>query len=308
MEAERSAFLQRVAELEAHNRLLTEAAIERERRLQELGCELTEARIEIATIGPENARLGAERDFLASRMAELKAHNRMVRPIRTALQREEHPDPLLIIRRQLGYVIRRLIIAKHNPIDVVYIGGNIAQHSPPPPPGARVLYVVDPSEAGEGCDSNVGIPDPEREGSTLVIYATIDFLSRWTRLEEDLDRCLDTRRGQIIIVLIVPGFRPLEFATHSYLLSILASSFPTWKFMTRLEVYDTPELPGPVAKRPLLQSMRLLTGDVWRMLKRNWLLISGGGNEPPARFSALVISVEPPGRAPRQAAMPTPSS
>ena len=78
----------RVAELEPHNRLLTEAATQRARQAQDLERVLTETRIELATVAPENARLRAEREFLGGRMAELEAHNRLL--TETAIERAQH--------------------------------------------------------------------------------------------------------------------------------------------------------------------------------------------------------------------------
>jgi len=304
--AERDVLAGEKAKLDAHNRQLAEAADARERRLQDLEDELNTARIELATIGPDHARHQAERNVLAGEMAELKAHNRLLteaaltreRRLQVleeelskaqALQREKSPDPLLIMRRQLGYLIGRLITAKQSPVDVVYVGHDVARHAPPPPPAARVIQIVG---AGEEGDFGIKVPAPGNGATTLVIYAMIDVLFRWTRLDEDLERYLDAWR-HVGIALIVPGFQVVEFATHSYLLSILASSFPARKFTTTLEVFEAPQPLRPVPKGPLLQLLQLARHEAWPMLKRNWFVVSGGGGEPPARFSALVISVKP---------------
>jgi len=82
----------RVAELEPHNRLLTEAATQRARQAQDLERVLTETRIELATVAPENARLRAEREFLGGRMAELEAHNRLL--TEAATERARQPQDL----------------------------------------------------------------------------------------------------------------------------------------------------------------------------------------------------------------------
>ena len=78
LQAERDFFSDRMADLEAHNRLLTKAAIESELKVQKLERELTQARIEIATLGPDNVRLQAEHAFFAGRLAELEAHNELM--------------------------------------------------------------------------------------------------------------------------------------------------------------------------------------------------------------------------------------
>jgi hypothetical protein len=324
--AERAAYLRRIADLESHNRLLTEAAVERERRLQAVEAELKAVRIEIATIRPDNVRHKAERDALAGETAGLKAHNRLLtdtavererrlkvleaelrkaraeikandrplRPLWTALQPEPQPDPLFVVRRQLGHVVDRVIGAKQRPVDVVYIGGDIAKHAPPPLPAARVIQLIDPTDLVAGRDFYIRIPVPGNRASTLVIYALVDFFSRWARLEDDLERYFDAWQ-HVGIVLVVPGFEVVEFATHSYLLSILASAFPARKFTARLEAFEAPQPLRQVPKRPVLQRLQLATDAAWRMAKRNWLLVFGGGSKPPARFSALVISIKPRG-------------
>jgi len=75
LQAERNFFSSRMAELESHNRMLTEAATEATLTVQKLERDMTQLRIEIATLGPDNVRLQAEREFFAARMAEVDAHN-----------------------------------------------------------------------------------------------------------------------------------------------------------------------------------------------------------------------------------------
>src|SRR6476660_6414493 len=58
--------------------LLVESATQRELKLQEKERELTRARIEIATLSPENERLRAEHAFYAKRVTELEQHNRLL--------------------------------------------------------------------------------------------------------------------------------------------------------------------------------------------------------------------------------------
>jgi O-methyltransferase len=69
---------ERVAELEQHNRLLTESATETARNLQEREAELTRARIDLATLAPQVQRLRAEHAVISQRVAELEQHNRLL--------------------------------------------------------------------------------------------------------------------------------------------------------------------------------------------------------------------------------------
>jgi Macrocin-O-methyltransferase (TylF) len=78
LRAEHVFYAKHVAELEQHNRLLVESATQREFKLQEKEGELTRARIDIATLSPENERLRAEHAFYAKRVAELEQHNRLL--------------------------------------------------------------------------------------------------------------------------------------------------------------------------------------------------------------------------------------
>jgi Macrocin-O-methyltransferase (TylF) len=68
----------KLQELEENNRLLVDSATQREFKLQEKERELTRARIDIATLSPENDRLRAEHAFYAKRAAELEEHNRLL--------------------------------------------------------------------------------------------------------------------------------------------------------------------------------------------------------------------------------------
>src|SRR5262249_35772947 len=209
------------------------------------------------------------------------------------LQPEENPNPLLIPHNQLQKLIQTLNMKKGGAFDVTTIG-EVWRYAPPPPSGTRVVQMSDPS-AGTGThEFDIRIPRVgDSDGTdTLVIYAEIDFLFRWDRLEEDLDRFLADGRQQVIIVLIVPGFRLVDIADHSYLLSIFLSSIPARKFATQLEVYVGPKA-RRTAERPLIRSLRLLTGEAWRTLRRFSGDIFWTGVRTPTSFSALVISVQP---------------
>jgi hypothetical protein len=209
------------------------------------------------------------------------------------LQPEENPNPLLIPHIQLQKLIQTLNMNKGGAFDVTTIG-EVWRYAPPPPSGTRVVQMSDPS-AGTGThEFNIRIPQAGDSNGidTLVIYAEIDFLFRWDRLEEDLDRFLADGRRQVIIVLIVPGFRLVDIAGHSYLLSIFLSSIPGRKFAASLEVYVGPKT-RRASERPLIRSLRLLAGDAWQTLRGVYANISRTGVRAPTSFSALVISVQP---------------
>src|SRR5262249_24007937 len=89
-------------------------------------------------------------------------------------------------------------------------------------------------------------------------------------------------------------FRPLDFASHSYLLSLLLSCFPTRKFHTSLEVYLAPESP-PTHEARMTHWTRILRANASRFLKESWVALCGPSlGESPETFSALVISVKRP--------------
>jgi hypothetical protein len=195
----------------------------------------------------------------------------------------------LRLRRELGDLVRGMIGSEPTAVDVVHIG-NIALLTPPLPQGARLLRLADPSEGGRQRSFAVEIPAAADAAGTLVVYVTAGFLSCWDRLEENLARFLETRR-LVVLVFITDRFRTLEFATHSYLLGVLATSLPAQRFATTLEVYNA--APVPLAsRRPSLASIRALarrTRIAFRQLRPALL----GTEAPPATFSALVVSVRP---------------
>src|SRR5262249_28984171 len=159
----------------------------------------------------------------------------------------------------------------------------------------RIFQVVDPTESGSRRDFNVAIPRDHTasEASTLIIYATPAFLSLWDRAEEDLERFL-VERVQVILVIVQARFRPLDFANHSYLLSLLLSCFPIRKFDTSLDVYIAPESPLPPEAR-MMRWTRVLRANGWRLVKESCVALRAQSlGESPERFSALVISVKRP--------------
>src|SRR5215475_5094838 len=78
LNGENNFYARRVAELEEHNRLLTEAATERAQRVQDQEGQLASLHTEIATLAPEVTRLNGENNFYARRVAELEEHNRLL--------------------------------------------------------------------------------------------------------------------------------------------------------------------------------------------------------------------------------------
>jgi hypothetical protein len=196
---------------------------------------------------------------------------------------------VLRLRQELGALVCGMIAPEPPAIDVVHIG-NIALLAPPLPQGARLLRLADPSEGGSRRSFNVEVAEAEDASGTLVVYVTAGFLYCWDRLEEDLGRFLGTRR-LVVLVFITDRFRPLEFATHSYLFTVLATSLPAWKFATTLEVYNASPIPR-VPRRPLLGFMRSLARRARSALGARWPALLGT-EAPPATFSALVVSVRP---------------
>jgi len=73
-----AAMAERVAAVEDHNQLLTLAATDRARKLQEGEAELTEARIEIATLSKDNEFLRVGNAIIAQRAAEFEEHNQLL--------------------------------------------------------------------------------------------------------------------------------------------------------------------------------------------------------------------------------------
>jgi hypothetical protein len=190
---------------------------------------------------------------------------------------------LLRLRRELGDRVCGLIAPERPAIDILHIG-RIAALAPRPLQGARLHRLADPSEGGGIRSFNVAVPDA-RTG-TLIVYVTAGFLNCWDRLEEDLERFLATRR-QVVLVLIADRFRALEFAMHTYLLAILATSFPIGKFATRLEVYNASSTPL-ASRRPFAA---MLARPALRVLEKGWRTVSGTAEPPATTFSALVVSV-----------------
>jgi O-methyltransferase len=88
LRAEHAFYAKRSADLEEHNRLLVESATQYAKRSAELEEQLTRARIDIATLSPENERLRAEHAFYAKRAAELEEQNRLLSESATAAVRK----------------------------------------------------------------------------------------------------------------------------------------------------------------------------------------------------------------------------
>jgi chromosome segregation ATPase len=71
-------FSQRTAKLEAENRILTEAARQRARRVEELESKLTVLERECQTAREAARVLQLERDFYSKRASECAEHNRQL--------------------------------------------------------------------------------------------------------------------------------------------------------------------------------------------------------------------------------------
>jgi hypothetical protein len=243
------------------------------------------------------ARLPA-RIFLSARFRlgmatayALEQLQHMLKSLHQMLQLEENPNPLLVPHIQLLKLVSKLVEDRRASIGMATIG-EVWRYAPPAPPDVNVLNMPDPGASDESHEFNVRVP-PVRDqttAKTLVVCASIDFLFRWDRLEEDLERFLADGRERVIIIFIVPEFRRVDIASHSYLLSILASSIPVRKFVAKLELYVAPEDCTP--ERPLVRSVRLLAASIWQAVRRSYLgLLLAGGIEAPTKISALVISV-----------------
>jgi hypothetical protein len=207
-------------------------------------------------------------------------------------------DVMLVAGNELGRLVAKQIRRKNIPIDIASLGkiedyAVAAGVAALPRPARRIFHLADPTEPQATRDFSVAIAtdQPASETSTLVIYATPSFLSLWDRAEQDLEQFL-VERLQVIIVIVQPRFRPLDFANHSYLLSLLLSCFPIRKFNTSLQVYIAPDS-SPVPKNRITRWMGVVGNNGWRLHPGPRIFERLLG-ESPDRFSALVISVTRP--------------
>jgi hypothetical protein len=187
------------------------------------------------------------------------------------------------LRKELGYLVGGMIAHGRRRVDVVHIGDMTAT-APRLSRRARTWRLRDPSRPGDKGDFNVKLPALAEKTGTIVICARAGFLHCWERLDEDIEALLCGSR-QVILVLVVEEFRRLEFATHSYLLTILATAFPSRRFATRLEVYN----PSPEPRRLHWPRSPL----PWRLLRGRNVTDAAADLEPPTTFSALVLSAQP---------------
>jgi hypothetical protein len=186
---------------------------------------------------------------------------------------------------ELRLVILKRVKADAGHTDFLYVGP-IGNYAPSSWRGVRRAHISDPSQSATVREFNVDIPfEPRGKESTLVIYATAGLLSVWDRIEEDLDRCFAAGWRQVLVVLITSGFRPLGFADHSYILSLLLNNFPRRKYIPHLDVVVAPE---PSAT-PFLS---LVSAKIRQAFARNRQSVARQDTCTPDKFSALVISVE----------------
>jgi hypothetical protein len=202
---------------------------------------------------------------------------------------EENADPFLIPRMQIRSLVYKLMTEGRHPIEIVCVGdiaGDVAL-----PKNVTHRFDIDPSRGGKLDDFNL-LPEarPLRESSILIVYATAGFLSTWKRVEEDLDRFFTIGYEEVIVVLTTERFRHLDFAGHSYLLSILLTDFPRGKFLTKLEVYLSPRLRHQ-RERPIFRAIRALAERVRQTVKRACIWIWGETESSPTHFSALILSI-----------------
>src|SRR5262249_30630992 len=136
----------------------------------------------------------------------------------------------------LGELVNAMI-ADCTAVDVVHIG-NIGAQAPSPPAGTRIFHLPDPSAGGSTRSFNVRVSEAEgAPSSTLLLFVTAGFLQSWDRLEEALNRFLESHK-HVVLVFITDRFRALEFATHTYMLTVLATALPGRKFAAALYVYN----------------------------------------------------------------------
>jgi hypothetical protein len=239
------------------------------------------------------ARPGGIR-YLATRSRDIamRLFNRKNDPTNRPKFHAKADRRLVLLRDELGILVRNTVRAKPRHTDVLYIG-DIAQLAPLPWRGVRLEDVPDPSNSGAFRDFNVNVSDgPRSEASTLVIYATAGFMSVWDRIQDDLDRYFAAGWQQVLIVLITDRFRRLDFAGHSYLLSLLLNNFPRRKYLPHLDVFIARE---PGAERPPAPFR-----SMFEIVARNRSFASMKANNSdqansPDEFSALVIAIEPKG-------------
>jgi hypothetical protein len=222
---------------------------------------------------------------------------RVLEETRRLLQPDETRDPLLVPREELAGVVRSILVSKSDPIEVVYVAGadyvtQFEKYWVPPENTERTFLVIDPGQTVWDGNFNLEIADPGVNG-TLIVYAFASFLPRWERIQEDVARYLSSGRRQVVVALITQEFEPLTLASHSFLLSMLISWLPREKFSTRLEVYVAPE-PRIEPERPLLRALRRCSHAISQTLEKAKAAISMAPGSISPRFSALVISCEPP--------------
>jgi amino acid adenylation domain-containing protein len=123
LKGENSFYARRVAELEEHNRLLTEAATERAQRVQDQEGQLAALHTEIATLTPEVTRLKGENSFYARRVVELEEHNRLLTEAAIARAKRVHD-----LERQLSTGSNR---GSAEPLSTIRHGSSLGAHASP---------------------------------------------------------------------------------------------------------------------------------------------------------------------------------
>jgi hypothetical protein len=204
-----------------------------------------------------------------------------------ARRAETEDDRAQRMRRELGRLVCGMIEPDGATIDVVHIGA-IAAQAPPPPHDAPILQLPDPSEGGSRRSFNLELGEAEGRNGALIVNVTAGFLQSWDRLEEDLSRLLQTRR-QLVLVFITDRFRPLEFATHSYLLTVLGTALPAQRFAATLRVYNAS--PPPRAPQRRLSGIPSALAAQVRGALARYRPVSLAIETPPSTFSGLVVSV-----------------
>jgi hypothetical protein len=169
------------------------------------------------------------REPISSRETVRRVLPKRLRKIARVLWRE-------VLGWQLRFALGKICAAKSGTIDFVYVG-KIIDLAPPPRGGLRATYVDDFDQQAAASDCSIRIPFNTRSpAGSLVIFADAGLMATWDCVQEDMDRYFSSGWRQVVLVLITGGFRPLDFAHHTYLLSTFLNSFPHRKYENRLDV------------------------------------------------------------------------
>ena len=188
-------------------------------------------------------------------------------------------------RNKLNALIKKHLLESNASLEVIYLD-NIRGHVKKPNLSAKVIHHLNSSILDGGFIFSGELLQHflKFDGSEAVlIYAPAGILSVWNRLNEDIERFSFYRR-QVILVLIQQDFGLLNIAAHSYMLSILLSSFPSRKYDLTIDVY--PSSGGKISC--MFRALFRLFVNLINSKPSNSLEL----DPPPEYFSALVVSAK----------------